>query len=570
MPLSSKEGRLIVSARRAHQIFDSKWRPAKLSFKMVFLPTPDPHLKHASGFDNYLFDRYLHTLVRIFTLLGLTIAPILVPLNLMEGRNGLGSMRGLDRLSFSNVSLMRTNWYWVHLVLAVFTVTFVCVILQRELQDYQRFRQNAFKPDADTLSSILIISNSKEQLSSDIIQRYFTTISSGINRITVNRDYSNLRMKLRQRDALIDRLEIAETDLIKKVNCQGRTVYTQSLDGSVDQAMPRWTKYLDPQDRPLTRLSRQLDIIHRFSKELAQLNLKIEWDQQHPQEFPHTNSAFVFLDERLSISLAALALQMRIPPSWTLKHGTTLDDTIWQNVSISWWQHYLWTTATYLLVAALILGFAFPVTLIGSLSQIKYLATLVPWLEWINILPTSLVAFVQGVLPPALLSLVSAMVPVVLRLLANMQGLHSRQATEKYTQIYYFTFLFVQVFLNVSLSAGFTTILGELTDTVQSVPAVLAQNLPKACNYFFSYIIMYTLTTVASTLIEVNDLLNLYIFSPVFDRTARQKWTRGQNLGLQKWGTFIPVLTNIACIGMSTLTIPRSIHYNTVQVLYIR
>lgn len=60
---------------------------------------------------------------------------------------------------------------------------------------------------------------------------------------------------------------------------------------------------------------------------------------------------------------------------------------------------------------------------------------------------------------------------------------------------------------------------------------------------------MNTSTAVVSTLIHVNQLLNFLIFSPIFDRTARQKWMRGDNVGLQKWGTFIPVFTNIACIG---------------------
>lgn len=52
-----------------------------------------------------------------------------------------------------------------------------------------------------------------------------------------------------------------------------------------------------------------------------------------------------------------------------------------------------------------------------------------------------------------MLGVVTTMVPVVIRLLANIQGLSSRQAMENYVQIYYFTFLFVQGFLAVSLSA---------------------------------------------------------------------------------------------------------------------
>src|SRR5882757_3132138 len=99
---------------------------------------PDPDLKGASGFDNYLFDRYLHTIVRIFIILGLTMLPILLPLNAIAGRGELGSVRGLDTLSFSNVSPLHTERYWAHLVLALFAAIAVCFILQREIWDYDR------------------------------------------------------------------------------------------------------------------------------------------------------------------------------------------------------------------------------------------------------------------------------------------------------------------------------------------------------------------------------------------------------------------------------------------------
>ncbi|KAH6675981.1 hypothetical protein B0J14DRAFT_692242 [Halenospora varia] len=146
-----------------------------------------------------------------------------------------------------------------------------------------------------------------------------------------------------------------------------------------------------------------------------------------------------------------------------------------------------------------------------------------------------------------------------------MEGLHSRLAIENHVQIYYFIFLFVQGFLTISLLAGITTIIGELADTIQAVPSVLAQNLPKACNYFFSYIIMSTIITVVSTLIHVKLLMNLSVLSPLFDKTARQKWIRGENVNLQKWGTFIPVFTNIACIGLTYSVIaPLILVFSTV------
>ncbi|KFY57156.1 hypothetical protein V496_06546 [Pseudogymnoascus sp. VKM F-4515 (FW-2607)] len=147
-----------------------------------------------------------------------------------------------------------------------------------------------------------------------------------------------------------------------------------------------------------------------------------------------------------------------------------------------------------------------------------------------------------------MVSLITAMAPIILRLLANMQGLYSHRAVENNVQFYYFTFLFVQIFLTVSLSAGVTTTIEELADSIEATPTVLAENLPKASNYFFSYIMMHALTTFALTLVQANGLIEMYILSPALDKSPRQKWMRGQNSGLQKWGTFVPVLTNVACI----------------------
>ena len=515
------------------------------------------------GLDNYFFDRYLHTLVRTFLLLGMVALPILIPLNVVDGKNESGGVKGLDRLSFSNVGLQHTDRYWAHLSVALFVIVTVCHTIRAELQDYTRILRDVGGSDSNLLgdSSLLVIANSKQPLTVKSIRRHFHRLAGGILTIRMNRDYSSLRAKIYQRDASIRRLETAETSLIKKAN--GRSKPHQRKDeawsGDSDQFL--WKKYLDQEDRQSIRLplfpwlpalpfiGPRADAIYHSRTEVARFNLEIEWDQQHPAKFPPTNSACVYFNQRVP-QLAALAIKARIPPSWTLKRGTALEDTIWQNLSISWWQEFVRTIAVYLLTATLILGFAIPVAFIGSLSQINYLTNAVPGLRWIGSLPDWLVAAMQGVLPPIMLSLLTAVVPTALRLLADLQGLHSRQAVENNIQIYYFTFLFIQIFLTVSLSAGITTIIGELTDSIEAVPAVLAQNLPKACNYFFSYIMIHTSSVTMSTLVQFGDLIHLFIFSPILDKTARQKWLRMETLGLQKWGTFLPALTNIACIGM--------------------
>ncbi|KFY64595.1 hypothetical protein V496_03168 [Pseudogymnoascus sp. VKM F-4515 (FW-2607)] len=107
---------------RAHRVFNSKWKPRPMSLKMLLSPVPDPHIKHASGFENYLFDRYLHTVMRVFLTLGLIIMPILIPLNIVLGKNESGGVKGLDLLSISNIGLSHTDKYWAHLLLAILVV----------------------------------------------------------------------------------------------------------------------------------------------------------------------------------------------------------------------------------------------------------------------------------------------------------------------------------------------------------------------------------------------------------------------------------------------------------------
>jgi hypothetical protein len=522
---------------------------------------PDPDLKQTTSLDNYFFDRYLHTMVRIFAFLGLTIPTILLPLNIVDGRNQPGGVRGLDRLSFSNISSSHTSRYWAHLILAIFIVFLVCSILRHEIRTYNRL-QRALGLGGS--SSVLLVSNSMKRFSIDAIGRHFHNISGGVCSIVVNRDYGGVRAKVRQRDKAAEKLEIAETKLIIKANRQGGPCGQIAEQGSKHtDDEPLWMSYLNQRDRPSMRLpvrpwlprlpffGLKVDAVYHLRTQVALLNLEIESALRNPDKFPESSSAFVSFNERLSMPLAALALKTRLPTSWTLKQGTTPDDTIWKNISVGWWEQSTRAAIVYLMVAVLTLGFAIPVTVAGTLSQIRYLADATPWLHWMESLPVWVIAVVQGVLPQAIVSLITGMVPSVFRLLADIQGLHSRQVAESRVQVFYFTFLFVQVFLTVSLSAGFATIAGQLSGAIKSVPLVLAQNLPKASNYFFSSIMIYTFTTVSFTLLQLGGFIQFYILSPWLDTAPRQVWARRKSLDMQAWGTFIPVLTNIGCIGMS-------------------
>jgi hypothetical protein len=115
-------------------------------------------------------------------------------------------------------------------------------------------------------------------------------------------------------------------------------------------------------------------------------------------------------------------------------------------------------------------------------------------------------------------------------------------------QNYYFAFLFVQVFLVVSISSSFSTIFNSIRN-VTSVPSLLAENIPKASNYFFSYMVLQAMSVSAGALVQIFGLVSWFILAPLLDNTARMKWARTTNLSQVQWGTFFPVYTNLASIG---------------------
>lgn len=516
---------------------------------------PDPRSDQLSGLENYLFDRYMHTLLRIFILLGVALLPILLPINL--GKSETVGVKGLDRLSFSNVGSSHPYRYWAHLVSAVFVAISVCLILQAELRSYCRFEESLGAQS--TGSSILLVSSSKKPLAPEAIRRHFSVMFGGVQGITINRDFRLLDAKISRLDAWIAKLEAAETELVRKAS-RSKAMPAQPLLHTVAQHsfVLLWKRYLLESDRPTMRLSTstwkqlfgpRVDTIQYCRSKIVQCSLDIERDKLRPYAFPSLNSAFVHFNHRLSDPLSILLLATQSPSCWTIKQGATHGDIIWANLPIRPWERCIRTVTVYFLFAGLIFGYALPVTITGVVSQIAYIVGIIPELAWLEKLPSWMVPAIQGILPPIMLAAWISLAPIALRVLVNFQKLHSHQAVESSVQRLYFIFLFIQVFLVASLSSSITTVRAGLGSSAKSVPIVLAQNLPKASNYFFSYFILKASSTISITLICGEKLLNL-LLSNIRDKTARQKWTRSQAINIKLWGTFVPVYTNLACIGM--------------------
>lgn len=330
-----------------------------------------------------------------------------------------------------------------------------------------------------------------------------------------------------------------------------------------------WTKWLKKSDRPSHRPSAgsqalrwlpglllardKVDSIYFYRKEVARLNLEIAQDQLHHEQYTPTATAFIQFQGQLAAHMACQSALYHIPRCMTpCAVGVPTQDVIWKNVAVRWWNAWLRTFVVLVAVSGMTILWAFPVALTSSLSQIDSLIQMNPWLHFVqeNQVVYTVVKATAGVLPALLLSLLLSSVPALLDLLATFQGAKTGSEKAASVQAYYFFFLFVQVFLVVSIAGGAITTLQNTVEDVQGVPGTLAKNLPKSANYFFSYMLLQAMSTSSGSLLQINALIARYIVVRGANDTARRKWQRQVTLPSIYWGSVFPVYTNLTCIAL--------------------
>ncbi|RYC63943.1 hypothetical protein CHU98_g2284 [Xylaria longipes] len=330
-----------------------------------------------------------------------------------------------------------------------------------------------------------------------------------------------------------------------------------------------WEKWIKRSKRPTHRLAnfdftpgwlpglpflnKKVDTIYWCRKELARLNHEIEMDQKNPERYPLMKSAFIQFNHQVAAHMACQSVIHHVPKHMAPRVvEISPTDVIWDNMAISWWSEWLRTAIVIAAVTGMIILWAFPVAFTGSISQLSSLINTFPWLGFLTKSPViwKAATAIAGVLPALLLALLLWLVPVVMNFLAGFKGAKTGTQKTEAVQQFYFAFLFVQVFLIVSLASGVVAILDGVLNDPTGITDTLAKRLPSAANYFFSYMILQALSVSSGTLLQIGALVNWYIISRIFNNTARNKWTTNTTLPSVKWGTYFPVYTNFACIAL--------------------
>ena len=205
--------------------------------------------------------------MKTFVSLSLILIPVLIPLNLVQGKNAPGGVHGLDRLGWANVGLAHSSFYWAHLSIALTVIIFVCHTIYAELIEYVGIRQAYLESPQHRLqafaNAIVVTDIPQRFLSIAALTRLYGVFPDGVRTIWINRDLSELSKKVLKRRKILCTLEAAETKLIRLAmkSSDGRTGHdlTKTEMGGSNHAYvrseePLGKRYLGTKDRDYIRL----------------------------------------------------------------------------------------------------------------------------------------------------------------------------------------------------------------------------------------------------------------------------------------------------------------------------
>lgn len=181
----------------------------------------------------------------------------------------------------------------------------------------------------------------------------------------------------------------------------------------------------------------------------------------------------------------------------------------------------------FLVSSAVIICWVIPVAFVGVVSQMPYLTTLIPTISGISRLPNFIEASVATVFPTLIMTFFTTLVVSIFSILTTKKRNLTGRSQELSIQNWVFIFLYFQLFIIVTISSGFVSVIRHLFYNPIAVPMIVASDLPKASCFFFPFFLLRAMNLLSSNLLQFYEFLKeVVIFPNLIKKTPRAHHTR--------------------------------------------
>ncbi|KAJ4301600.1 hypothetical protein N0V90_003693 [Kalmusia sp. IMI 367209] len=548
---------IFLFLRRKQQRFEKtpkSSKPGLFGWISDFRATQDEYILNHQSLDGYLYVRFFKIMV-LMSFVGACITwPVLFPVNATGG----GGQQDLDILSFSNVA--HPARFFAHALIAWLFFGFVLYLIWRELSYLVKIRQayllSAWNASRISSRTVLFTNVPEQYLSHERLHHMF----NGVSQVWLVSDFSNLSDEVDDVNDTALKLEGAEMKLIQQAVKKFRKGKKRDVEQPNNPRQPKptsWDQFLTAKDRPTHRLKlligQKVDTIDYGKDHLRQLLPEVQASQRShiAGKEKLLNSVFIEFETMAAAQTASVITIHEKPATFIARQtGILPGEIIWKNLKMNAWDRSLRRAIAFAFIFAMILFWSIPVALVGIISNVNYLTEHVPFLRWINDIPSVILGVVTGLLPTVLLAVLMALVPIICRLVAKLAGAVTLSEVEQQTQSWYFAFQVVQVFLITTFTSGATAVASQIVSNPTSAVSLLAQNLPKASNFYISYFVLFGVAQAAGYLFNIGGLVGILILNKLA-KTPRKKYDKWMTLTTPSWGSDYPVWTNLGVIAIS-------------------
>jgi len=365
----------------------------------------DDYVLNHHSLDAYLYIRFLKMLTLMAFVGAILTWPVLFPVNATGG----AGQSGLDILSFSNVSDSNPARYFAHAVMAWVFFGWVMFLVGREMLYLVKVRQayllSTWNSSRISQRTVLFTDVPEKDLSLDRLHTMFPHVAQ----IWLVPDVKDLEDDVEDLEKTIPNLEGSEIKLLQKVTKQ------QKKHGEKQSG---FDESLRPKHKLKFLVGKKVDSIGYYSKHVEELLPKIRSAQRSHLAGKEKLASAIFIEfETMAAAEKAFNDNSHRRPTHfsSRQMGVLPEEVIWKNLGMGSKNRMLRHILATIAISALIIFWSIPVAIVGIISNINYLTENVPFLSFIDSIPSVILGVVTGLLPVILLAVLMALVPVICR-----------------------------------------------------------------------------------------------------------------------------------------------------------
>eukprot|EP00163_Fabomonas_tropica_P012835 TRINITY_DN241_c0_g1_i5.p1 TRINITY_DN241_c0_g1~~TRINITY_DN241_c0_g1_i5.p1 ORF type:complete len:726 (+),score=204.17 TRINITY_DN241_c0_g1_i5:218-2395(+) len=231
----------------------------------------------------------------------------------------------------------------------------------------------------------------------------------------------------------------------------------------------------DPSTRPEAKtslLGKKVDAITHFESERDRVDEEIKAEMSR-LDHPTTGAALVtFKDSVLSRQMiqnfhfkrgeTEIRGESYLPTKWEVYPAPLPDDILWKNLKVKGIQVTIRGLIIFAITMWLVIFWAIPVGILGSLESLATLPGIGGVFEPILSAPPMIVGFLSAYLPTIVLIVFNALLPMILMAFTTIEGVVTISDLHTKTMVKFFTFMLFSVIILPSIFIGSLSKLGRI------------------------------------------------------------------------------------------------------------